>query len=105
MRKILLASAIALSLSGCATTGGNPPDMNAIIAQIQQTTAQICSFVPTVETVAAIIAAGSGGGATPAVVGVASIANAICAAVTKPAAARRGVPTVNGVPVNGSFVR
>lgn len=104
MRKLLLASMLSLSLASCATTGGTPTDTNAIIAQIQQTTAQICAFVPTAETVAAIIAAASGGAATPAVIGVASIANAICAAVTKPAAKRRGVPTVNGVPINGSFV-
>jgi hypothetical protein len=52
--------------------------------------------------VAQIILAGN-----PLVITDSAIANAICKAVTAPAAVRGGgrVPTVHGVPVRGSFQR
>ena len=97
-RKFLLATpvAAALVLGGCATTA-----TSAAIIQIQNYAVLACGFLPTVTTVANIIANGN-----PILQTATDIANAICAAVT-PKAARRGavLPTVNGVVVHGRFVR
>jgi hypothetical protein len=104
LRKILLAAPLVglLSLGGCATTGTN---VNAVIEQVRQVAVATCGFLPTVETVAAIISAGN-----PLVSGASAVANAICAAVASippRTAGRRGgaVPTVAGVVVHGRFVR
>lgn len=101
--KFLQAIALtgALLLGGCATTGS--PSTADIIAQVRQAAVATCGFLPTIETVAAIIAAGN-----PTVVIAGTVASAICSAVTAstPLARRRGVlPTVNGVVIHGRFVR
>src|SRR5258705_8265851 len=120
---LALATALAsASLAGCATdptTGTTTIDVakvTSVEAEVQKNAAIICGFVPTLGTVASVIASFVGGG------GVATIAtqaaNAICSAVV-PAKAmmvrrpgnrlamRRGVahPTVNGVPVEGYFIK
>lgn len=102
MRKMLVIAALAMSLGGCATTGG-AGGTQAIITQIQQVATQACGFLPTANTVAAILAAAAGvpGAAT----GVEAIAAAICSQMTKPAAAKRGAPMVYGVPITGTFVK
>jgi hypothetical protein len=92
----------ALLLGGCTTTGTSTSTAD-IIAQVRQTTVAVCGFLPTIDTVAQILAAGN-----PSVMIAGTIANAICAAVTAttPPARRRGaVPTVSGVVIHGRFVR
>lgn len=107
MRKILISTLAALSVSGCATTGGLSTDptgqVATAIADVQAITTQICGFVPLAVTVADILAAGN-----PALGTAGSIAQAICNAVT-PAklGARKGaaIPTVADVQIHGRFVR
>jgi len=96
---VILAS---LALGGCATTGGGQQSPEDIVAQVQKTTAQICSFVPTAATVAALVSGGN-----PTIVSATALAQAICAAVTRPKARAKGaaIPTVNGVAIEGRFIR
>jgi len=110
MRKLISMGALALSLAGCATTGGAPAtDVSSFIAQVQATTAAVCAFEPTAATVADIIGTISG----PAGAGIAAtasgIAAAICNAVAPPPASGRlraaGPPTVAGVVIHGKFLR
>jgi len=91
MRAAVLA--LALALPGCA--GGN----NATVQQIIEATRAACSFVPTIETVLALL-----NQAGP-FVDVLAIAKAICGAVTEPRARGAGPPIVNGVVIRGEFVR
>jgi hypothetical protein len=125
---IALATALAFgasSLGGCATnpatgqTGIDPVALANLEVQIQQYTKAVCSFVPTLGTVAGVVATYVGQGAVVDIV--AQVANSICQAVTAvPAAAPaatviRGqrmmvrkllvTPTVNGVPIQGYFVK
>lgn len=71
MKKLIIAGALLLTLPGCVTTGGNVAET---IKQVQDQARLICSFVPTVATVANIISAGSGD--------VLAIATSICSAIT-----------------------
>jgi len=104
MRKILLVAPLvaAFMLSGCATTGGT--SNTDIIKQIREAAVAACGFLPTINTVAQILASGN-----PIVATASGVAGAICAAVANlpPAAARRGAapPTVAGVVIHGRFVR
>lgn len=66
------SAALVASLGGC-----NSANTAATISQVQQTAVKVCSFLPTVETVAAILTANA---SLPAV----QIAQAICAAVVTP---------------------
>lgn len=116
MRKLLLTAAIAcplLTLGACATNpnGGPPiisipplPNLSPVIQQIQQDAAQVCGFVPAVETVASILATFVGGG--PIVGVVSQVVDGICGAVTAKSA-RYGfkAPTYRGVRIQGSRVR
>ena len=104
MKRFVIIAVAALALAGCGTTTG--VDVDAKIKQVQEQTRFACSFVPTVETVAKIIATFTGGAAAVDAVGAA--ARGICAAVTTaPLADGPGdrVPRVNGVVVKGRFVR
>jgi hypothetical protein len=99
MRKSMLGAALALfvALGGCATTSNTD-----IVSEVQTITTTACSFVPTADTIIALV------GSSPALTTAAAIADAICAAVTPKAASRkRGAtpPIVNGVVIHGSFVR
>jgi hypothetical protein len=84
MRSLLKvgAVAIALGLAGCSLLPWHQGDVNAQVAEVQELTKKACSFLPTAQTVAAIITAGD-----PTVAGASAIAKAICDAVTKSAEA------------------
>ncbi len=114
MKKFLLAAALSASvaLGGCASTGtvpssGGTTDISSQIAQAQQIAVQVCGYLPVASTVSALFSTfvpGSASGLSIA----AQVANAICNAVAPTKSARlRGaaVPTVNGVPIVGRFVR
>ena len=112
MRKLFIALAVgsALALTGCASfkggsSGGGVPsqsDVSKVIAKVQTATHKICQFVPTAQTISAILATfglGSAGEIT-------GIAAQVCAAVTKAQSARGGAyPTVRGVEIRGRFRR
>lgn len=98
MKKLAIALACCALLSACATGSGTEDK----IKEIQRYARLTCSFVPTVETVAKILAGGTLIDTTS------SVATAICSAVTTaPLADGPGdrVPWVNGVVVKGKFVR
>jgi hypothetical protein len=122
MRKMLAGVAIAasLTLGACATdpTTGlptiNQQELASVEAQIQQDAAAACKFVPTVASVAAVIATFVNVGSVVDLVNQSVIQ--ICSAVsTAPVvnATLRGMPvarlaapvTVNGAPINGYFLR
>lgn len=101
MKRMLLVSALALSLSACFPTSTN---LQELINQTRDTAVKVCGFLPTVDTVASIIALNH-----PAYQTAKAIADAVCAAVTSaPRAgpeARAVAPKVAGVEVKGEFVR
>jgi hypothetical protein len=109
MRKLVIALAVGASvaLGGCATSPSGQPTIDpSIQTQIQNGTAAACGFVPTITTVASILASFVGGGPIVGVVG--STIKAICDAVAPPKASLKrkfGKPMVNGVPVEGYFIR
>ena len=87
--------------SGCTTTGSLPIS----ITDVQNDAVLACSFLPTAATVANILAAGN-----PILVTAEAVAQAICAAITptKTTAKLRGnmvLPEVNGVVIQGSWVK
>ena len=92
-----------LAMGGCATMGGTPVDLTSFVAQVQATTSAVCSFLPTAETVASIIATGN-----PIVTTAGAVASAICAAVAPAKVAgklkRATAPTVAGVAIHGKFL-
>lgn len=99
-----LAAVIALS-AGCSQIAAwttNPTTLN-FETQVQQAAVALCGYLPSVEAVAAIVAANNPLLALPE-----SMANAICAAVqpTKAGAtAGASAPTVAGVAITGKFVK
>lgn len=97
-RMITLIGALAgIGLAACQTTDKQA----SVITTAQQTAVAVCGFLPTVETVANILAAGN-----PLLATGSAIADAICAAVKRPGAAPNGTPpTVAGVAVLGNRVR
>ena len=118
-KKLLLAS--TLLLGGCA---GTAVTVQTIESEIQQATASLCGFVPTLETIDAVAAVVTGGlpgvSAVLALVGtgLATVETDICSAVPPPASAARarlphlGSPyagragvlhyaTGHGIPING----
>lgn len=118
----LAAALTSTSLVGCAsdpTTGVPVIDNTQIaadIALVQKDAAILCGFIPTIGTVTSVIATFTGNGAEAAMA--TQIAMAICNAVVpaKATAMRMpghrlaphrylGAPTVNGVPIEGYFVR
>lgn len=103
MRMFLIVSATAIGLAGCVTPGGVPTSGgNATINQIIAATQQACSFAPTANTVANILAT-----FVPGLSMVSDVANAICGAINPPlgimSARAPRVPAVNGVKVRGKF--
>ena len=105
MRKLILASALALPLAACGALGSLPivgPVISQIVSApaVVQATSTLCGLNPLVQDVSALI------GANPLVTTVEAFANMICGAPTK-AAARRGgtayvVKNVNGVTVRAT---
>lgn len=75
------------------------------VKAVQDKAVALCGFLPTAASVAAMLAASN-----PIVTGVIGIATAICQAVSASQApglsltSMRGLGTVNGVPIEGSFV-
>lgn len=105
IRKLLIAAAASISLASCAGVG--VPGTTSQIDQIRNAAVLACGFLPTVETVAGIIATYSGTSAALVTTG-SQIADSICSAVVSTSTARRRrgtAPRVNGVVVRGSFVR
>ena len=119
MRKLFLSCTFAVALAGCTAIGGGPLNLQDFIAQVQTTTSAVCSFLPTAETIAAIVATGN-----PIVTTAAAVADAICKSVTSivvapppvapggsvktAAGVRRAAPvtpTVAGVVIHGKFLR
>ncbi len=106
MRKLLLAPALAgaVVLSACATAGTG----SVTIQDVQNAAVAACSFLPTADSVAALL------NANGAIMTAAAIAKLICAAITPAHAGRmKAAPgpitvtvTVGGRPiaVTGSFV-
>jgi len=107
MKRIFLAAALAAvtALAGCQTI--NPLTGDTIqVTDVQSAAVAACSFLPTAETVAAIIKTDDAKLATAT-----AIAEAICHAITvKPSSGAvtlfsiTTVPKVNGVPIKGSRV-
>ena len=99
MKKLVLI--LALALGGCGTTGGviSSDQISQTAKQIQGYTRTVCSFVPTIATVASIISARAGN--------VLTIGNDICAAITTAPLADGGprAARVSGVALKGKFVR
>jgi hypothetical protein len=105
--RIIFALLTAALLTGCVTTGSTPTPAQkqtaaGYVAQVQATARRICGFVPLARTVTGLFIAGTGG--------VFDIAQAICSAVTNNPMTEgprggRTVPRVNGVRIEGRFVR
>lgn len=90
----------ALALSACGTMNPNPTTENQV-DQIIAITMQVCKFVPTAATVAALLG-------QPGFVSALEIANGICGAVKAPSQLRRGAvvqPSYRGVRIEGRFIR
>ena len=113
MKRFLISTALACGLltSSCTTVPGvDPITGNPIateITNIQALAVQICAFQPTAATVAAILATFVPG-AAPVTEIINQVAQSICGAVTAKAyrrGARHGFARVNGVPIDGQFVR
>jgi PBP1b-binding outer membrane lipoprotein LpoB len=99
---IIAALAVAVLSAGCSET------QNDQVAKIREFTVRLCSFMPSVQSVTAILAA-----ANPAVTGTLQIATAICDAVSDTPVPPPGVaslksdgecPKVNDVCVEGEWV-
>lgn len=114
MKKIIAVLALAGFLAGCATPGpfpapnpspSGPVASDSTITAIQQAAVRVCGFLPTVQTVADIVATFTGGSAIVNLAG--NVATAICNAVRPPLGARKraAVPMVNGIVIQGGFVR
>ena len=98
-----IVALVAASLAGCAT---NREEIDAKIKEVQDATKLACSFVPTVDTVAQIITAFTGGAEAVGLVGAA--ARGICNAVTTaPLADGPGdrIPRYRGVVINGHYIK
>lgn len=71
------------------------------VKAIQEKTVGLCGFLPTAASVAAMVSAPN-----PVVTGVIGIATAICQAVSSSQVNLVGaVKTVNGVPIEGDFIK
>ncbi|WP_143744638.1 hypothetical protein [Mesorhizobium prunaredense] len=93
---------ITLIVTGC-TTATPPAGGNRTSSIVSDATAQarsLCAFVPTAETILALIATGQ-----PQLTIAAGIAKAICNAVVPKPGSAPGTPTVAGVVIKGSFER
>jgi len=100
MRKLLLAAVAAISLSGCATTGGNVPNADDLLRAVQAFTVQACGFLPLIDNavVVALVGAYFPGGIGIAE-GAAVIGRAICAGQIVPPPAQLKRRGVGGAPV------
>lgn len=124
MKKLLIVSVLmsTVALAGCASTIGTstgtttPPPistgdatLDAEIQAAQAAAVKACGFLPTVSTITGILSTFVPATTGPVAIGT-SIAQAICNAITPKATAKRklgpvSAPQVNGVPVEGIYVR
>lgn len=88
MRKILFALVLTVPLAACVST----QEIDQSIAEVQAYTRTICKFVPTITTVAKIIASGTVVDTTS------GIANGICNALTT-------APLADGPGPRGAYYR
>jgi len=108
IHKQLTLIGLALIVSGCMTPSQQPESggpaagngSSSIVADTTSVARTLCSFVPTAETILALVATGR-----PDLTAAAGIAKAICDAVVPQPGAAPGQPTVAGVPIQGSFER
>lgn len=110
IKLISLVLCAGIGLTGCATkvdptTGATTtitdPQLAETIAQIKAGILQTCGFSATINSIAGIV-----GTFVPGVSVVPSVVSAVCGAVTAMGARRGGPkPHVNGVAVEGRFVR
>jgi len=112
MKKIIIASVLAFSLSGCASglspqsVGTAINNINSTVTEVQTIAQEVCKFVPATKTVTDLLSQFVSGFNTAQ-----SIAQRICDAVAPAGGAslarraRSGPPTVNGVVIRGRFVR
>ena len=98
MKRLLLVG--ILLLAGCTGTS-----LTDTVKQIQDETVKLCAYLPTANSVAAIVSA-----ANPAVVGIGAVANAICTAMINWQTDQKTInsfatecPKVNGVCIEGSY--
>lgn len=99
--RLLVVAAAVLVLAGCSVTR---QQADAKVKDVQDATARVCSFIPTVQTVLDIFLSKSN-----VYQSAGAIAGAICTAVTTNPMSEgpggRQPPKVNGVVVRGWFVR
>lgn len=100
MRKIKSLLAMA-ALGGMLAIGGCSGDQSDIVKRTQEIATQVCSFVPTAETIINILNLKN-----PLLQSGTDIANAICSAVGPNAAPRvaPGGPKVGGIPIKGERI-
>lgn len=114
MKALIGVALLALSLAGCASTGATLPGTEKVVSGVQTTrdtitkvqnyTKQVCGFLPTAASVAAIFNVSIAGS-------ISAIGGAICDAVTTNPLAEGDKPgyykaqTVHGVKVEGRFVK
>lgn len=101
MRMLLIAAASLCALAGCTTTTSTGDDT---VAKAQAAAKAACSFLPTAETIADIIAVND-----PRLATGTAIANAICNALNPETPAGvmtlfKASPTVDGVVIRGERV-
>lgn len=77
MKKLLLVSALAFSLSGCGTLNNGSFDLDAFYKQVQVYVVGACKFEPSILSIASVIASLFPGGA-PIAGGVKLAGDAIC---------------------------
>ena len=95
--KVVVACVFALTMAACGTP---KPGGSDIVAQVTAQARALCKFVPTAETILALVATGQ-----PELAAAAGIANAICKAVAPTAGQQKapGTVAVAGVPIRGHF--
>jgi hypothetical protein len=100
--RLALIAALALSLTGCSLFEGEG-SLESRVKDIQKYTVELCKYLPTAQSVTAIVTASN-----PAVTGGFAIAQAICVAVSRQASTatlyKDTCPRVNGVCVEGVHV-
>lgn len=95
-KQLLLVPLLVLTMSGCSALD----KVAANVGDVQSLAVKACAFLPTAETVRAILAAGS-----PTLTTSSAIASAICAAISPKAGPGAGRATVAGVAIEGLKVR
>jgi hypothetical protein len=101
MKRAALVSILALSLGGCLTARepGTVPVTGDYITSVQQTAVSLCGFLPTAQFIGNLFLEGE------TYDNVSALAGLICRAVTTRSYRPGKTITVDGVPVEGRFVR